>query len=59
MDEVVEDMPLLEKMDKNPTFKLRNIWHFIHKLEDYPRKAYFYYVYVFRKIYIAIVLLTL
>lgn len=57
-NESVDGIGLKEKL-KIATFKWRNIWHFINQLQDNPRKAYFYYYFVGRKVYLALVLLTL
>lgn len=56
-DEDIDGMPLHEKMAKNHTFKLRNVWHFVHNLDYLPQKGYFYFIFIIRKIYLACIVL--
>lgn len=58
-DELLDDMTLEEKMETNPTFKMRNAWHFIYQLDIFPKKAYFFFFFVLRKFYLATLLLTM
>lgn len=34
LNEPEEEIPLKEKLKNNPTFKFRNIWHFILKVNE-------------------------
>lgn len=56
-DEYQDSMETKEKMKINKTFKLRNIWHFIHMLDHNPNKSYFLFYFVLRKVYLAVILL--
>lgn len=58
-DEVIEDISLKEKLQLNPTFKFRNIWHFVNNVDKFPIRAYFFFYFMLRKVYLALVLLFL